>query len=364
MSNVDLIREVLRKSKGTALNPRGLTDRLAKKAKLPEANVVLALQELKACGEVQCQAWDPNGRPAAKLFLFLPPEPLKRHEELWEAALEGVLGVENEADITALRPCAAILRNMPQTDMVALVQGLWLLRQEMRDNSAIFKGRRQFDVSAQYLLGSSKLIKALPTRALNEFGINTEVLSGPPRYVVVAGSANPKATILIENPHSFEAAISADESEQFCWIATYGYGLSKSDESFGDQLVDIVSESSSVLTLSRRNPFIEFRAALEQAGERLFFWGDLDLSGLDIYGRLKKQLPGLKLSGLYQPMIEELQRGGGHSYLSTQKECQTLSKFTFDEIKALALLCPCRGVDQEFVDLRENLESIARGLEC
>lgn len=340
-----------------------MTKRIADKANLPEAEVVLALQELRACGEVQCQAWDPNGRPVAKLFLSLPPEPLKPHEKLWEAALEEVLGTGSETDIAALRPCAGLLKDMPKADMASLIHGLSLLRKEMQDSPSRFKGRRQFDVSAQYLLGSSKLIKSLPTRALNDFGVNTNLLSGPPRYVVVAGSTSPKATILVENPHSFEAAILADEHSQFCWIATYGYGLSKSDESFGEQLVDIVCESSSVPTLSRRNPFIEFCVALEQTADRLFFWGDLDLSGLDIYGRLKKQLPGLKLSGLYLPMINELQRGGGHSYLSAQKECQILRTGSFDEIDTLAQLCSSRGVDQEFVDLRGNLELMARGLE-
>jgi hypothetical protein len=285
----------------------------------------------------------------------LSPIPLKPHEVLWETVLETNLGLKGGEDVTTLRGCRNSVKDMTEGDMQALVNGLLSLRQDVKDNPAYFAGKRLFDVSAQYLLGSSKLLRSLPGKVLTDFGIPVDRLLGPPRYVLVAGAESPEATILVENPHSFEAAVKADKECRFCWIATYGYGLSKSDESYGDQMVNIVSQYSPVITLSRRPYYTEFKQAIEAACNNLFFWGDLDLAGLDIYGRLKQFLPALKLSRLYQPMVEELQRGGGHSYQSAQKERQSLGDFPFEEIHELSKICASVALDQEFVEVEKNL---------
>ena len=362
MNSIGRVRAALRKSGQKAMNPDGLASRIAKKASMTEAEAVLVLQELKNKGEVTCSAWNPNGRPAAKLYLHLPPAPLEPYEQMWDKVLLASFDDCAIDAITSLRGCATAVKNMTEKEMLTLVNGLLTLRQEMQDDPSRFLGKRKFDISAQYLLGSSKLLKSLPAKNMQNFGLPVDQLLGSPRYVLVAGAARAEATILVENPHSFESAVMADKESRFCWIATYGYGLSKSDESFGEQFVDVVSKSSSVITLSRRAYNVEFKHAIDEARESLFFWGDLDLSGLDIYGRLKKLLPSLRLSRLYQPMIEELQRGGGHTYQCVRKDKQNLGEFDFDEIRLLSKLCLSSGIDQEFVDMEKHLNLSILGI--
>ena len=359
-SNLDKVIAVLRKKYGKHAMPKNLDQKIAQSASLTQIEVRRCLVELKQKGWVKAESWDERGFPLSKMEVVLPPEPPEQYELLWSDACK-FAGL-SEKEISVVVPAPRCIKNMTAEDMRALVKGLLQLRQDMKDNPSRFCGKRQFDVSAQYLLGSSKLLKSLPSRNLHDFGIPVDQLLGPPRYVLVAGAIKPESTILVENPHSFEAAVLADRESRFCWIATYGYGLSKSDESYGEQIIDVVSKSSSVITLSRRAHYVEFRHAIETSGDHLFFWGDLDLSGLDIYGRLKKLLPSLKLSGLYKPMIEELQKGRGHTYLCAQKDKQALGKFSFDDIEELSKLCSVNAVDQEFVDVEKHLDLSVSGI--
>jgi hypothetical protein len=347
--NIEKLIAVLRKSNNKTLLPGGLEERLSKKALLSVLEIRTCLLELRKREWVRSAAWDERGFPLAKLEVLLPPEPLRPYEQNWGNALK--LSNLSEEDRGILMPAAKTIRDMPFDEMLSLVKGL----ESLRTDQQALKGERLFDVSARYLLNSSKLLKSLPSRVLTDFGVNLDLFAGPPRYVIVAGTRNPKATVLVENPHSFEAAVIADQNQDFCWISAYGYGLSKQDESFGEQLTDSVTNRKGVITLSRRDHFVDFQAALAQANHRLFFWGDLDLAGLDIYGRLKTVLPALQLSPLYKPMIDILKQGGGHSYSGVQKERQTLGDFPFKEIEGLDVLVEVKGVDQEAIVLSKDL---------
>ncbi len=349
IENIDKLIFVLRKSDNKSLLPRDLVDKLAKRSSLPQIEVRACLLELRNRGWIQSADWDERGIPLAKLFVQLPAEPLKPYETRWRDAIEASGSTEEE--VNALSQVAKAIKDMPADEMLDLIKGL----KRLKEDQSSLRGQRLFEVSSRYLLGSSKLLKVLPNRSLIEFGINIDVLSGPPRYVKVAGSKNPKATILVENPHSFESAVLADEDEAFCWISAEGYGLSKQSEEFGDQLMSLVESRREVITLSRRREFVEFQVALERGRDRLYFWGDLDLAGLDIYGRLKTVLPSIQLSPLYAPMVVTLKNGGGHSYAGVQKEGQTLGNFPYEEIKNLAPLCETKGVDQESVFLTPGL---------
>lgn len=351
IENIDKMVSVLRKNNNKALLPSKLIDRLAQKSSLPQAEVRACMRELRNRGWVQSADWDERGIPLAKLFVQLPPEPLKPYEIRWKQVIESA-GLD-EAGAKVLASASRSIKEMSADEMLTLIVGL----QKLKADQSSLSGERLFDVSSRYLLGSSKLLKVLPNKVLVEFGINLDLFSGPPRYVKVAGTNNPKATILVENPHSFESAVLADEKENFCWISAEGYGLSKQGEEFGDQLMSLVENRRGVITLSRRREFVEFQAALERGRDRLYFWGDLDLAGLDIYGRLKTVLPSIQLSPLYGPMVEILKNGGGHSYAGVQKEGQTLGNFPYEEIKNLAPLCKTKGLDQEAIVLTPTLLS-------
>lgn len=347
--NIEKLIAVLRKSNNKTLLPGGLEERLSKKALLSVLEIRTCLLELRKRGWVRSAAWDERGIPLAKLEILLPTEPLKSYEQDWAKALK--LAELSEEDRGILMPAAKTIRDMPFDEMLSLVKGL----ESLRTDQQTLKGERLFDVSAHYLLNSSKLLRSLPNRVLAEFGIDLDLFGGPPRYVVVAGTRNPKATVLVENPHSFEAAVIADQNQDFCWISAYGYGLSKQDESYGEQLAEIVSDGQGVITLARREMYVSLHDALAQSPDNLYFWGDLDLSGLDIYGRLKSVLPTLQLSPLYKPMVDILKQGCGHSYSGVQKERQTLGAFPLEEIENLAGLVESKGVDQESIALSKDL---------
>jgi len=87
----------------------------------------------------------------------------------------------------------------------------------------------------------------------------------------------------------------------------------------------------------------------------IYFWGDLDLSGLRIYDNLKLHLPSLRLSALYLPMIESLKKGFCHPYTKLvgkagQKEEERRKSALKDPLAMhLAEMCSDQGVDQEIV---------------
>ncbi len=330
--------------------PGNLDAKLAGKANLTQIEVRRCLLELREKGWVRSAEWDNRGIPLAKLEILLPPEPHKPHEQRWLDALHSASLSEQETK--SLFPVAKGLAEMPATEMSKLIGGLIRLRAEQDS----LPSKRKYEISARFLLASSKFLKNLPSRNLIEFGIRVDVMEGPPRYVIVAGSESPIATILVENPHSFEAGIEADVDNKFCWISTYGYGLSKQGESFGEQLTEIITlRQEEIITLARRRKVIDFWSAIQETPERLFFWGDLDLAGLDIYGRLKSAMPKLELCPLYQPMVDILRQGGCHSYTGTQKEGQTLGSYPFPEIAPLAEMCRTHGVDQEAINITPEM---------
>jgi len=353
IENIDKLVSFLRKKNNKAMLPANLVDKLAKNTSLSLIEVRACLLELRNRNWVHSADWDERGIPLAKLFVLLPPEPLKPYELRWREAIKSA-GLSEE-EIETLIPAARAVKDMPSEEMLTLIEGLKKLRADLPN----LAGERLFDVSSRYLLGSSKLFKVLPNKVLTEFGIDLDLMSGPPRYVKVAGATNPKATILVENPHAFESAVLADENNNFCWISAEGYGLSKQGEEFGDQLTNLVVNRKGVITLSRRKEFVDFHTALDLGRDHLYFWGDLDLAGLDIYGRLKTVLPTIQLSPLYKPMAKILKNGGGHSYAGVQKEKQVLGEFPFAEIAPLASLCGTKGLDQETIRLTPSLLSFS-----
>ncbi len=349
IEHIDKVVSFLRKYNNKAMNPRNLIGRIKEATSVPILEIYACMRELRRCEWVSSAEWDDRGIPVAKLFVKLPPEPLKPYEIKWrEALLSYRLSTK---DIDTLIPVGKCLEGMDLNEMTKLINGLVRLR----DDLPKLTGERLFNVSSRYLLKSSKMLRYLPNRVLTAFGIQISLLAGPPRYVKVAGAVNPKAVTLVENPHAFESAVLADHDHEYCWISAEGYGLSKQEEDFGRQLTNLVEDRDGVITLSRREMFVEFQSVLNQYSDRLYFWGDLDLAGLDIYGRLKRTLLSLQLSPLYNPMIVSLKSSEGHSYTGVQKDGQVLREHPFEEIKELALLCASVGVDQESVVITHDL---------
>ncbi|MGY4501715.1 hypothetical protein ACVWYH_005672 [Bradyrhizobium sp. GM24.11] len=121
---------------------------------------------------------------------------------------------------TALGDAGMTLVGLSRSDMEHLLEGFLRLVAD-RDR---FAGRDPFEISAKYLLGSSK-IPAKFGKALSATGISNSSFGTRPRHMLGAGPARSKFTLLVENPECFERLIGLGLADRITVIATYGYGI-------------------------------------------------------------------------------------------------------------------------------------------
>lgn len=302
---------------------------------------------------------DDRGEPVGSFITVVQPvEDHPAHVQRWSAVIEAA-GLDS-TDAAALIPLGESISDFPEVDMTYLLRGL----QELRLDQEKLVGRSAYLVSAEYLLGSSKILTSFPSRALKAFGISVDQFPTHPLYVVVAGPRNPATVVLVENPVAFEMAVATEAIKHCAFVATFGFGLSKAQEDYGNQLVSMVSDRfNSSITLTREGSACPPAKDLLKHSN-ITFWGDLDLAGIEIYLRLKKAIPGLELSALYQPMIEAIQDPCHcHPYSKVvgkggQKTRPILCPETETSARHFLGLCRGRGVDQEALG-RTEVESFA-----
>lgn len=339
-----LIRMMGRKS---YLRPAGLIEAVAKDIEDSQLTVRQCIGRLAKEGWLQGASADGIPYGQVRIVDYAPPPPDPALER-WKDAM-GKAGM-NACDIESLYPLGTKLEQFTDEEQVSILNGLLMLRSK-RDEE---RGHHRFVVSAKYLLGSSKLLDELPAVALRKFGIETDDFPGHPQYVVVAGGAHPEAVILVENPAAFELAISTKAAERYAFIATFGFGLSKSQEEYGNQLVSMVDgRFANTITLKREGSMCPTAKEL-LSHPQITFWGDLDLAGMQIYLRLKRSIPGIMLSALYRPMVEAITaHDSSHPYVkAVGKLGQDGMPASYDNqlVMELLALCQNRGVDQETVN--------------
>lgn len=325
-----------------ALQPKGLIRRLAEQEGADPVAVKLALGRLAREGVVAgvTTQGEPIGRVTLTIARPLPVEAATL--TLWRSAMQAVSLAD--AEITALAPCHEQLEGFSAADLQRLASGLRVLR----DEQDALRGTPRFILSARFLLGSSKLLNKLPGAALRAFGIAIDAIPDAPPYVVTAGPPEPIGVLLIENPHAFEEAVAAGCAESMGLIATFGYGLSRSGDAFGNSLVASIDIADRLIALVRHGNPPTPSALLQHP--QIFFWGDLDREGLRIYASLKKRLPALRASALYHPMIEAMNNGDSHPYAkATAKDRQGAPGVVPDDARGLVGHCAERAVDQELV---------------
>ncbi|MFC3286256.1 Wadjet anti-phage system protein JetD domain-containing protein [Litchfieldella rifensis] len=190
-----------------------------------------------------------------------------------------------------------VLYDWSLDDQYRLAQGLRELAGALPQAYAM----SAFEASARYLLGSSKLLTALPRELVRAFAIDVAAFRGPVAWVLAAMPSEPEGLLVIENPQSFDQACRAGLSERLALVCSFGYGLSLSEVLKAPERVRLIGEGTASRTLS------ELLGSPNKT-----FWGDLDPEGLRIYCRLRQTVPALRLSALYGPMIAVLESGGGH----------------------------------------------------
>jgi hypothetical protein len=308
---------------------------------------------LRENGEVSSAQWDWDmGMPNAKLYLNLPPLPVEAYITEW-CDLVSASSFPEEAQAALSKPAVAEkFKDMPLEERSRLLGALERL---VECQGSIPRGAALYDVSAKYLLGSSKLLSTLGDKLLVAIGLDTSRFSKGPRYIAVAGPRNPKAVILVENPHAFETAALAGTDCAFA--CSYGFGLAiDRDARHGEMLVEnLTNRFDQIIRLVRTGDPPEIHELLGHPN--LFFWGDLDPAGFMIYSQLKTSFPHIRLSALYEPMVDALRSGIGHVYCkSVGKEGQRFQASKFKEIGALLRECSGYGIDQEYISLNDVKE--------
>jgi len=324
------------------LQPAGLLGRLADASGLDVAAVRRALGHLAARDVVAGVSGrgDPIGRVALRVPPDPEPAPLAPGAAAWIARVAGS-GVD-PAFASALSGLAEDVQDLAEPDQDRLLHGLIALRCAHPDGGL----DDPFAVSARFLLGSSKILPGLGKR-LDSAGLSAERFAGRPRYVLVAGPPSPQAVLLIENPGSFEAFCRSRRVGDVMGVCVYGYALAwagLADATARRRLID-------VRRLGDPPPFAD---VIERVP--VYFWGDLDREGLNIFLALRAVIPGVTLSGLYAPMVEALaQSERSHPYCRLAAKTGQGPVGTNDDpmVAHLARLCAERAVDQELVPIEE-----------
>ncbi len=303
-----------------------------------------SLDSLRRGGKVEYSA-TPNGEPVSAYIKVVPPlVNTPEHESMWASAL--ALSGINDGDVSALEPLAASMQGFSDIQMLAIIDGLKGLRHEQQ---ALF-GQPLFNVSAKYLLGSSKILSIFNNRALKSFGIEIDRFPDRPPYIVVGGNdQNPEAVILVENPISFETAIQSNAGSRCAFVCTFGFGLSNVGSEFGYQLAGAI-ETGNLIVLNRHgSQFQSFDNLMQHP--QVHFWGDLDMAGMQIFDRIACKVPQLKLSAIYLPMFEALtDPARRHPYVAAVgKSGQRIFAAVRKEAEAILSRCSEYAVDQEIV---------------
>jgi hypothetical protein len=207
-----------------------------------------------------------------------------------------------------------------------------------------------FNVSARAIMGGSKVLSALDTKAMQALGLPLRFKTSSPRYVVCAGPPNPVATLLIENPRAFENAVRSGLGDTVALVCTYGFGLSYLGQAW---IEDMHSEDQPIQIVRSGAPGT--LTALLQA-ENVYLWADLDLAALSIYKSLKSAIPQLQFSAIYRVMMEMAKDAKrSHPYAGIfEKDGQTSNMTavvdgTDPVLNAIYESCKLRAVDQEAV---------------
>jgi hypothetical protein len=341
------------------LRPSGLIESLVRETGEPRISVQQALARLFREKWISGVSAHGEAIGAVKIIGHVPPPPPNPDLDRWHGTLEEEAGLE-ERDVLALMPLYKPLACFDAVTQKQIIAGLLHLRENMEQEA----GRHRFVVSARYLIGSSKFLDSMPAPALKAFGIQVERFPSHPLYVVAAGCAEPETVVLVENPAAFEMAVVTGAARRCAFIATFGFGLSKNEDDYGKQLASMVEERfSSAITLMREGSSCPTAKELLNH-PNITFWGDLDVAGIQIFQRLKRNIPSLSLSALYKPMLEKLEGpAGSHPYVPVvgkpgQQDRYATVRCEDLIVEKILARCSTRGVDQECV-LPEQIEQFA-----
>ena len=340
----DAVLRVLRRFAGgrTRVRALGLFERLATKLGVTRVDVSESIRELHRLGLLRYAA-DVQGLPVSG-YVEVTQAHVEQspHAVAWQKALTAA-GFD-EMVVATLADLSAKLPNVKEDDMGYLAKAL----NEISHAPASDLQDAGFNISARRLLGSSKVLSALTPGMLAALNLPKQLHEYSPRYVVCAGPADPVAVLLIENPRAFENALRSGLAQRVALVCTFGFGLAylRADAASGMQ-----ADPAIMLPRDGNPPSL----AQLLSHPRAFIAADLDRAGLDIYRSLKRSMPQLELSAVFEsmlPMMSDPARS--HPYAALfQKEGQAKVRHPLDQddesTRFLLAACAQRSADQEAV---------------
>jgi hypothetical protein len=353
-TEMDSVRRALQRLAGDRnwLNGWRLVQRLADGLAISHLEVRQKLIALSQAGVVDNIGPTGDGLGRVSILRLLPDPivPVPEHEREWRDLVSS--RSLDPALATALGDAGTALEGLSGSDMEHLLEGFLRLIAE-RDT---FAGRDPYEVSAKYLLGSSKILARFG-KALSAAGVPNSSFGTRPRHMLGAGPDRTTFTLLVENPECFERLIGLGMAERINVIATYGYGITWSGVGVERRLDRI-----KIARVAGTPPPTLAEAV---AAGTCSFWGDLDLAGLDIFIKLRVLVPHLALSALYGPMlVAAADDATSHPYCAlVDKLGQVEPTSNYDIVTRLAAACRLRAVDQEYVSDADILALAERVLE-
>jgi hypothetical protein len=339
-TEMDGVRRALQRLAGDRgwLNGSRLVQRLADSLGISHLEVRHTLLALAQAGVVDNigPTGDGLGRVSILQSLPEPIMPVPEHEQEWRSLVSS--RNMDPALAAALVDIGTALAGLSRSDMEHLLDGFLRL---VADRGK-FAGRDPYEVSAKYLLGSSKILARFG-KALSAAGISESSFGTRPRHMLGAGPDRSRFTLLVENPECFERLIGLGLAERITVIATYGYGITWSGVGIEGRLDRI-----KIARVAGTPPPTLAEAV---AAGTCSFWGDLDLAGLDIFTKLRGIVPHLALSALYGPMlVAAADNATSHPYCTLVDKVGQIENVGNDAaVNRLAAACRLRAVDQEYV---------------
>ena len=152
----DRITNHLRKRARTSssLRGNGLVERLVRDLQCDRTDVLRVFRELRTEGILVCDDWL-RDEPLSKVTINLREES-NPTADIWHGVLEQAAKMQGE--FATLEPLAEVMEGFHASEMSRLLSGLISLKQDQER----LHNTPRFEVSARYLLGSSKLLDSLP----------------------------------------------------------------------------------------------------------------------------------------------------------------------------------------------------------
>jgi hypothetical protein len=212
-------------------------------------------------------------------------------------ALDPRLALEPRQHSAWRRAQGGPLGSWSTEDQLALAKGLRRLADDLPGAYQL----SPYVASARYLLGSSKLLETLPIELVRSFDIEPDSFQAAETWLLASVPEQPEGLLLIENAQSFSQACRVGCGKRLALICTFGYGLSLAKALSNGDRVQLIGQGTAGVTLA---DLLRLPSPT--------YWGDLDPEGLRIYRSLRRSLPELALSALFDPMLAALEGGTCH----------------------------------------------------